>query len=81
MDGQLESFKPYLERMVDDVRKAQEEGKINSEITPEGVARAVTGAILGLQMQLTWEPDMEMGEAERALKAMITGEFWRAAPL
>lgn len=81
MDGQLDSYKPYLERLADDVRKAQAEGKIHPDLAPEGIARAVTGAMLGLQIQLVWEPDMNMGDAESALKAMVTGDFWRAEPL
>jgi len=81
MDGQLDSFNPFLKRMADDVRKAQADGKINPEIAPEGIARAVTGAMRGLQIQLTWEPDIDMDEAARALRAMITGDFWTAGPL
>ena len=49
MDGQLDSFSPFLKRMADDVRKAQADGKINPGIAPEGIAQAVTGAMLGLQ--------------------------------
>ena len=81
MDGQLDSFSPFLKRMADDVRKAQADGKINPGIAPEGIARAVTGAMLGLQIQLTWEPDIDMAEAERALRAMVTGDYWTTGPL
>ena len=41
---------------------------------------AITGAMLGLQIQLTWEPDIDLDLAQSALLAMMTGDFRQGGP-
>lgn len=75
MDGQLPSFHPFLDLLGQAIREAQQEGIVNPDLDPEGAARAIAGAMLGLQMQLTWEPDMDMKKASEVLVSMLTGTY------
>lgn len=80
--GQLPSFKPYLEIIASDVRDLQAEGKVNVNLDPLAAARVIAATMLGLQIQLTWEPDeVDMDKARQANVAMLTGNFWQGAPL
>ncbi len=81
MDGQLPSFKPFLDIMAQSIREAQLEGVVYPDIDPEGAARAIAGVMMGLQLQLTWEPDMNMEKASEVLVSMLTGNYWQEAPL
>ena len=81
MDGQLPSFKPFLDIMAQSIREAQLEGVVYPDIDPEGAARAIAGAMMGLQLQLTWEPDMDMKKAWDVLVSMLTGNYWQGTPL
>ena len=75
MDGQLPSFKPYLEELARAVTNAQAEGAANPEADPQALARVVAATMLGLQIQLTWEPEMDMDAAGRGLELMLTGNL------
>jgi AcrR family transcriptional regulator len=77
MDGQMPSFRPFLDALSESVKEAQQRGELNSHLEPEAVARIVSGALIGLQVQLTWEPDIDMDSAKQALVAMLTGGFSR----
>ena len=48
---------------------------INSTLDPTVIARVVSGAMLGLQIQLAWEPDVNMDEARRVMLAILNGEL------
>lgn len=75
MDGQLDSFGPFLKRVSNDVSNAQRGGLINSTLDPTVIARVISGAMLGLQIQLAWEPDVDMDEARRVMLAILNGEL------
>ena len=76
MAGQLPSFKPYLDIIAADVRVLQAEGKVEADLNPVAVARVIAATMLGLQIQLTWEPDkIDMAETGRAFDSMLTGSF------
>ena len=76
MDGQLPSFKPYLEQLARSFAEAQDEGRADPQVDSQAIARVIAGTMLGLQIQLTWEPDMDMDAAGRALDLMLTGKLW-----
>ncbi len=76
MDGQLPAFKPYIEALATDVAEAQAEGKADPQVDPKALARVIAGTMLGLQIQLTWEPEIDMDAAGRALHLMLKGELW-----
>ena len=76
MDGQLPSFKPYLEQLARSFAEAQEEGRADPQVDSQAIARVIAGTMLGLQIQLTWEPDMDMDAAGRALELMLAGKLW-----
>ena len=80
MAGQLPSFRPYLEVLSGAVAEAQQAGRLDSSLEPEAAARIIAGAMIGLQVQLTWEPGIDIGAAHRAITSMITGRFWQAGP-
>ena len=80
MAGQLPSFRPYLDVIAEAVAEAQQAGRLDSNLEPEAAARIITGAMIGLQVQLTWEPGIDIGAANRAITSMITGRFWQAGP-
>jgi AcrR family transcriptional regulator len=76
MDGQLISFAPYLDILAKDVKVMQSEGKIDEDLDALAVARVIAGTVLGLQIQLTWEPDgVDMNGAKKVLSSMLTGSF------
>ena len=76
MDGQLPSFKPYLEQLARSFAEAQDEGRADPQVDSQAIARVIAGTMLGLQIQLTWEPDMDMDAAGRALELMLAGKLW-----
>ncbi|MCH8060956.1 MAG: TetR/AcrR family transcriptional regulator [Chloroflexi bacterium] len=76
MDGQLPAFKPYLEALAKAVTEAQAVGRAVPQVDPRALARVIAGTMLGLQIQLTWEPEMDMDAAEHALDLMLTGKLW-----
>ena len=76
MDGQLPAFKPYLAELARGIAEAQAHGRATSQIGAKAVARVIAGTMLGLQIQLTWEPEMDMDAAEQALDLMLTGKLW-----
>ena len=78
MDGQLPSFKPYLEQLARSFAEAQDEGRADPQVDSQAIARVIAGTMLGLQIQLTWEPEMDMDAAGRALDLMLTGKLWSA---
>ena len=75
MDGQLPSFKPYLGALARAIADTQAEGRAATQVDPEALARVIAGTMLGLQIQLTWEPDMDMDAAGQALESMLTGKL------
>ncbi len=77
MAGQLPAFKPYLGVVAEAVSKAQAAGRLATNLDPQAVARLIVGAMIGLQVQLTWEPDIDIGASHRALTSMIMGRFWQ----
>ncbi len=79
MAGQLPAFKPYLGAVAEAVGKAQAAGKLDPNLDPQALARVIVGAMIGLQVQLTWEPDIDIGASHRAFTSMITGRFWQGA--
>ena len=81
MAGQLPSFRPYLGVLARAVAEAQQAGRLDASLEPEGVARIIAGAMIGLQVQLTWEPDIDIEAAHRAITSMITGRFWQSGPV
>ena len=80
MDGQLAAFKPYLDVLEEGVMEAQRAGKLDPNLEATAVARLIAGAMIGLQVQLTWEPDMDVGAAQRALISIVTGSFQGKPP-
>ncbi len=81
MDGQLPSFKPYLAALAESVSKAQKAGRVDPGLDPQAAARLIFGAMMGLQIQLSWEPDIDLGESCHALTSMLTDRFWQTPPL
>ena len=81
MDGQMPSFKPYLALVAECLRKAQEAGKADPGLDPEATARLITGALMGLQLQLCWEPDMDLHASLDALTSMLTGRISQSPSL
>ena len=75
MEGQLSSVGAYRHKVEACVRGAQARGYINSDLEPSAIALVITAALLGLQQQLSWEPDLDMSMARRVLLAMLTSEF------
>ena len=78
MDGQLPSFKPYLGALAKAIADTQAEGRAATQVDSEALARVIAGTMLGLQIQLTWEPDMDMDTAGQALESMLTGILLRS---
>ena len=75
MDGQLASSGAYRRTVEASVREAQARGYIKSDLDPSAIALVITGALIGLQQELSWEPGLDMNMARRVLIAMLTGAF------
>ena len=67
MDGQMPAFKPYLAVLAESVSKAQAAGKVDPGLDPQATARLIAGAMMGLQLQLCWEPDVDIDASRAAL--------------
>ncbi|MEE9217188.1 MAG: TetR/AcrR family transcriptional regulator [Anaerolineales bacterium] len=76
MDGQLPAFKPYLGALAKSFAEAQDEGRTGPRVDPHALARVIAGTMLGLQIQLTWEPEMDMDAAGHVFELMLTGNLW-----
>ena len=81
MDGQMPAFKPYLAVLAESVSNAQAEGKVDPGLDPQATARLIAGAVMGLQLQLCWEPDIDIDASRAALTSMLTGRFSQTQPL
>lgn len=81
MDGQMPAFKPYLAVLAESVSNAQAEGKVDPGLDPQATARLIAGAVMGLQLQLCWEPDIDIDASRAALTSMLTGRFSQTPPL
>ena len=81
MDGQMPAFKPYLAVLAESVSNAQAEGKVDPGLDPQATARLIAGAVMGLQLQLCWEPDINIDASRAALTSMLTGRFSQTPPL
>ena len=81
MDGQMPAFKPYLAVLAESVSNAQAEGKVDPGLDPQATARLIAGAVMGLQLQLCWEPDIDIDASRAALTLMLTGRFSQTPPL
>lgn len=81
MDGQLPSFKPFLDVLAEAVAEAQEVGRLDPSLDPKSAARVIAGAMMGLQVQLTWEPEVDLGASCHALVSMLAGGLRQDAPL
>ena len=77
MAGQLPAFKPYLGVVAEAVSNAQAAGRLDPNMNPQALARVIVGAMIGLQVQLTWEPDIDIGASLRAFTSMVMGRFWQ----
>ena len=75
MDGQLPSFRPYLEALAESVAEAQADGRADPLIQPQALARVIAATMLGLQIQLTWEPEMDMDAASKAFDSILSGKL------
>ena len=80
MDGQLPAFQPYLATLAESVSKSQAAGKVDPGLDPQAIARLIMGAMLGLQLQLCWEPDIDLDASRDVLASMLTGRY-RQTPL
>ena len=81
MDGQMPAFKPYLAVLAEFVSKAQAAGNVDPGLDPQAAARLIAGAMMGLQLQLCWEPDVDIDASRAALASMLTGRFSQTPPL
>lgn len=81
MDGQMPAFKPYLAVLAESVSNAQAAGKVDPGLDPQATARLIAGAVMGLQLQLCWEPDIDIDASRAALTSMLTGRFSQTPPL
>lgn len=81
MDGQMPAFKPYLAVLAESVSNAQAEGKVDPGLDPQATARLIAGAMMGLQLQLCWEPDIDIDASRAALTSMLTGRHSQTPPL
>ncbi len=71
MDGQLSSVGSYRHMVEASARGAQALGYINSDLEPSAIALVITGALIGLQQQVSWEPGLDIDMARRVLIAML----------
>lgn len=81
MDGQLPAFKPYLSALAESISNAQADGKVDPGLEPQATARLIAGALMGLQLQLSWEPEIDLEASRNALTSLLTGNFRKSQPL
>ncbi len=68
----IEAHRPLALRLV---KRAQEEGQINSDLPPEAVMDAILSMYLGITILAAWEPDKDMDPAQQIAEALLTGDF------
>jgi AcrR family transcriptional regulator len=81
LGGQVEALRSSLVEVEEAIREARERGLVGQALDAASAARAVAAMVLGVQLQLAWEPDaVDVQAVARALQAMITGTFRRDQP-
>ncbi len=60
---------------VDLVRRGQQRGEIAAELDPDGVARVLVAQVMGLIVQKTMDPEIDLGGCSTAVSALLDGRF------
>ena len=60
--------------------KGKRQADLGPSLETQAAARVIAGAMIGLQVQLTWEPDIDISASHRAFISMVTGPFWQSVP-
>lgn len=72
----LDDFHAYRRLLTDAVRRAQRNGDLDPELSPETVALVLWGTYLGMEAQKAWEPDLDTNKyVETALALLFPTKF------
>lgn len=71
----IESYNLIINYIIELVKDWQASGEINSDLSPEAIAKVMFSTVQGLQLQMIIEPDMDIDEYFNAVKAMLFGKF------
>ena len=73
--GQLRAMHEDVWPILDVVREAQAEGRINPALEAQDVTDFLLAAIIGIQVRFLWEPEMGAEGMGRVLLAALAGGF------
>ncbi len=68
----LEAHRPLCLSLV---KRAQEQGQINSDLPPEAVMDTIFSMFIGITILAAWEPDKDMRPAQQIAEALLTDDF------
>ncbi len=77
--GQLESLVEPRAQVLQALQHLQESGHINPNLSPRHIGNVILGMLMGVQIQKTWEPEIDGRKAADVTRAMLTGNFWIGA--
>lgn len=78
-EGQLEALESPRETTVAVIKSMQERGLVNPSLDAKHVGHMILAMLMGMQIQKTWEPEIDGAKAAAVAKAMLTGQFWTGA--
>ncbi len=67
----------HSELFAEIVREGQAKGEISAELDAEAVARVMISFYQGLVVQKAIDPSADVGKYVQAMKAMMSGRFWK----
>ena len=68
----IEASRPLA---VETVRRAQAEGRIDPDLPTEAVMDAMFSMYIGLTVMAAWEPEKDMGPAQKIAESFLDGTF------
>ncbi len=71
------NFNSFKEAISDLIRRGQEQGEVNLELDPDGVARVLASTWHGMVLQRSLDPEADIPAYLAALKALFSGTFWQ----
>ncbi len=69
------AFDSYKADLAEIVLMGQQKGSINSIVDPNAVAQTILSLYLGLELQKTWNPEVNVADYLAAVKTMLEGNF------
>jgi AcrR family transcriptional regulator len=76
LEGQLRVMDTGVRDLEAVVAQAQEDGAITEDLSARAIADFLLAAMMGIQIQYIWRPDIGAERLAEVLQVLLTGSFW-----